>query len=405
MKKILQINTTVGYASPGKIANDIGDLLIDTGNESYIAYGRTPESVSNSNVIRIGDNIDNYLHVISTRLLDNHCFSSKNATKKLIAQIEDIKPDLIQIHNLHGYYINIEVLFSYLKNVDIPVVWTFHDAWAITGHCTHFEHVGCHKWLTGCYKCPQTNTYPNSVLLDRSKKNYADKKRLFNYPKNLTIVTPSEWLANLIKQSFLKNHKISVIPNGVSQEIFKPRKNLELEKKLNLKNKFVVLGVSSVWDKGKGFFDFIELAKKLNDDCILIMVGVTKKQTELLPNNIIAIPRTTNAEELAELYTMADVYINLTYADTFPTTNLEALSCGTPIITYKTGGSVESVTKKTGLVIEQGNVSAALDAIEAIKKLGKTHFEKHCVSMALDKFNKKKQYLEYIKLYKPLMGI
>ncbi|MEH6748184.1 MAG: glycosyltransferase [Maribacter arcticus] len=405
MKKILQINTTVGYASPGKIANDIGDLLIDTGNESYIAYGRTPESVSNSNVIRIGDNIDNYLHVISTRLLDNHCFSSKNATKKLIAQIEDIKPDLIQIHNLHGYYINIEVLFSYLKNVDIPVVWTFHDAWAITGHCTHFEHVGCHKWLTGCYKCPQTNTYPNSVLLDRSKKNYADKKRLFNYPKNLTIVTPSKWLANLIKQSFLKNHKISVIPNGVSQEIFKPRKNLELEKKLNLKNKFVVLGVSSVWDKGKGFFDFIELAKKLNDDCILIMVGVTKKQTELLPNNIIAIPRTTNAEELAELYTMADVYINLTYADTFPTTNLEALSCGTPIITYKTGGSVESVTEKTGLVIEQGNVSAALDAIEAIKKLGKAHFEKHCVSMALDKFNKKKQYLEYIKLYKPLMGI
>lgn len=405
MKKVLQINTTVGYASPGKIANDIGDLLIEAGNESYIAYGRTPESESNSNIIRIGDNIDNYVHVISTRLFDNHCFSSKNATKKLIAQIEEIKPDLIQIHNLHGYYINIEVLFNYLKNADVPVVWTFHDAWAITGHCTHFEHVGCKKWLTGCYNCPQTNTYPNSILLDRSKKNYADKKRLFNYPKNLTIVTPSGWLANLVKQSFLKNHRVTVIPNGVSQEIFKPRKNIELEKKMNLKNKFVVLGVCSVWDKGKGFFDFIELAKKLYDDCVLIMVGVTKKQTELLPNNVIAIPRTTNAEELAELYTMADVYVNLTYADTFPTTNLEALSCGTPIITYKTGGSVESVTEKTGLVIEQGNISAALDAIEAVKEIGKAHFEKHCLSMALDKFNKKKQYLEYIKLYNPLMGI
>ncbi|APQ18503.1 glycosyltransferase [Maribacter hydrothermalis] len=405
MKKILQINTTVGYASPGKIANDIGDLLLEDGFESYIAYGREPESKSNSKVIRIGNNIDNYAHVLSTRLFDDHCFSSKNATKKLVAQIKEIKPDLIQIHNLHGYYINIEVLFSYLKDLNIPITWTFHDAWAITGHCTHFEHVGCQKWLTGCYKCPQTNTYPNSILFDRSKKNYIDKKRLFNYPKNLNIITPSGWLADLVKQSFLKEHTISVIPNGVSQEIFKPRKKADLEKKLNLKNKFTVLGVCSVWDKGKGFFDFIELSKILGDECILIMVGVTAKQAQLLPENIKAIPRTTNAEELAEIYSIADVYLNLTYADTFPTTNLEALSCGTPIITYKTGGSVESVTEKTGLVIEQGNITAALKAIEHIKKNGKQKYEEHCLAFAKEKFNKKTQYLEYIKLYKPLLGI
>lgn len=404
MKKILQINTTVGYASPGKIANDIGDLILASGNESYIAYGRQPESKSNSSVIRIGDNLDIYTHVLSTRLFDDHCFSSKKATKKLVSKIKEIKPDLIQIHNLHGYYINIEVLFGYLKNVEIPVVWTFHDAWAITGHCTHFEHVGCNKWLTECHTCPQTNTYPNSILLDRSRQNFRDKKRLFNYPNNLTIVTPSTWLANLVRQSFLKNHEVKVIPNGVSQEIFKPRNNPQLQKTLNLKNKFVVLGVCSVWDKGKGFYDFIDLAEMLSSDYAIVMVGVTKKQVEMLPSNIIAIPRTSNAEELAELYTLADVYVNLTYADTFPTTNLEALSCGTPIITYKTGGSVESVTEHTGLVIEQGNLDQAVNAIGKIKNLGKIHYKEHCLTMASDKFNKQKQYLEYIKLYQPLMG-
>ncbi|TVZ13837.1 glycosyltransferase [Maribacter sp. MAR_2009_72] len=404
MKKILQINTTIGYASPGKIANDIGDLIMESGNESYIAYGRQPESKSNSSVIRIGNNLDIYTHVLSTRLFDDHCFSSKKATQKLVSQIKEIKPDLIQIHNLHGYYINIEVLFSFLKDADIPVVWTFHDAWAITGHCTHFEHVGCTKWLTQCHSCPQTNTYPNSVLLDRSKQNYKDKKRLFNYPKDLTIVTPSSWLANLVNQSFLKEHTIKVIPNGVSQEIFKPRKNPELEKTLNLKNKFVVLGVCSVWDKGKGFCDFIDLAKMLSNEYAIVMVGVTKKQAEMLPDNVIAIPRTSNVEELAELYTLADVYVNLTYADTFPTTNLEALSCGTPIITYKTGGSVESVTQQTGMVVEQGNLKEAVSAITQVKDLGKSHFEEHCVTMAVDKFNKQKQYLEYIKLYQPLLG-
>ncbi|WP_405381787.1 glycosyltransferase [Maribacter sp. LLG6340-A2] len=404
MKKILQINTTVGYASPGKIANDIGDLILASGNESYIAYGRQPESKSNSSVIRIGDNLDIYTHVLSTRLFDDHCFSSKKATKKLVSKIKEIKPDLIQIHNLHGYYINIEVLFGYLKNVDIPVVWTFHDAWAITGHCTHFEHVGCNKWLTECHTCPQTNNYPNSILLDRSRQNFRDKKRLFNYPNNLTIVTPSTWLANLVRQSFLKNHEVKVIPNGVSQEIFKPRNNPQLQKTLNLKNKFVVLGVCSVWDKGKGFYDFIALAEMLSSDYAIVMVGVTKKQVEMLPSNIIAIPRTSNAEELAELYTLADVYVNLTYADTFPTTNLEALSCGTPIITYKTGGSIESVTEHTGLVIEQGNLDQAVNAIGKIKNLGKIHYKEHCLTMASDKFNKQKQYLEYIKLYQPLMG-
>lgn len=405
MKKILQINTTVGYASPGKIANDIGDLLLESGFESHIAYGRPPESLSNSKVIRIGNDIDNYIHVLSTRLLDNHGLASKNATKKLIAQIDALAPDLIQLHNLHGYYINIEILFSYLKQLEIPIVWTFHDAWAITGHCTHFEHVGCTKWLTGCYQCPQTNTYPNSILRDRSKKNYSDKNRLFNYPKNLNIITPSRWLADLVHQSFLKEHHISVIANGVSQEIFKPRKNKELEKKLNLKNKFVVLGVCSVWDKGKGFFDFIELSKRINEDFKIIMVGVTKKQTDLLPDSVVAIPRTADAKELAEIYSLADVYVNLTYADTFPTTNLEALSCGTPIITYKTGGSVESVTEKTGLVVEQGNLSAVIKALNHVKKVGKENYTSDCLATAEQGFNKQKQYLEYINFYKTLLGV
>ncbi|NNL02598.1 MAG: glycosyltransferase, partial [Eudoraea sp.] len=352
-----------------------------------------------------GNLLYTYYHVLTTRVLDRHCFASKKATKNLIKKIEEISPDLIQLHNLHGYYLNIELLFNFLKSVNIPVVWSLHDAWALTGHCTQFEHIKCMKWKEVCHKCPQSNEYPASYFSDNSRKNHLQKKELFTSVKNLHLITSSAWSADLIAQSFLSDFDITIIPNGVDQEIFKPRQNSEFRINHNIEGKFVVLGVSNVWNSQKGYHDFIKLSSLLDKDTTLVMVGLTEIQLKNLPNNIIGVQRTANTKELAELYSMSDVYVNLTYADTFPTTNLEALSCGTPIITYNTGGSVESVNEHTGYIVEQGEINKVLEKINLIKKSGKNKYQPKCLTYARENYNMIEQYLKYINLYKPLMEI
>jgi putative colanic acid biosynthesis glycosyltransferase len=212
--KVLQINSVCGIGSTGRIATDIHDILIEQGHESYIAYGRDlPKNCENA--IRIGTKIDNYTHVAKTRLLDKHGFGSIKATKEFINKVIDINPDIIHLHNIHGYYINIEILFDYLKEANKPVVWTFHDCWSFTGHCAYFDYVGCNKWKTGCYSCPEKKAYPSSLIFDNSKNNYINKKEIFTVVKNLTIVTPSQWLANLVQESFLNEYPVKVINNGI----------------------------------------------------------------------------------------------------------------------------------------------------------------------------------------------
>lgn len=401
-KKILQINTVAGYGSTGRIVNDLGDLLIEEGFESYIAYGRKSGN-SSSNLIRIGDQLDVYSHVLSTRIFDNHCFVSTNATKTLIKKIDGIQPDLIQLHNLHGYYLNIDVLFNYLQTINTPIVWSIHDAWPLTGHCTQFEHIGCEKWKEVCHKCPQKKAYPSSLIFDNSRKNFLRKKKLFNSLSNLNLITSSNWSADLISKSLFDPQEVAIIPNGVEQNIFKPKNENDFLKRHNIKDSFIVLGVSNVWNNQKGFADFIKLASLLDKGITLVMVGLTEQQVKNLPQNIIGIQRTSNTDELADLYSVSDVYVNLTYADTFPTTNLEALSCGTPVITYKTGGSVESVTPNTGLVVEQGDLNGVVEAISQIKKKGKDIYSKFCLELAQKNYNKKEQYRKYLALYKPLL--
>jgi putative colanic acid biosynthesis glycosyltransferase len=402
MKTLLQINSVVNSGSTGRIAEEIGQTAIAAGWESYIAYGRN-ERPSSSKLIRIGSDKDVKLHGLQTRLFDRHGLGSKDATTALIRKVEDIKPDIVHLHNIHGYYINIEVLFLYLKKVNIPVIWTFHDCWPITGHCSHFTFVGCEKWKTQCYNCPQKTGYPASYLIDRSKKNFILKKELFNSLSNLTLVPVSQWLSGVLEESFLQKYPIKVINNGINTEVFKPSEGSAFRTKYSLDDKFILLGVASIWGERKGLNDFIELSKLLDSDFQIVLVGLTKKQIDQLPDNILGIERTESVDALADIYATSDAFINPTYEDTFPTTNLESQACGTPVITYKTGGSPEAIDESTGIVVEQGNMNKLVEAIYTIKKNGKQYYSDACVNRAHRLYKKEDRYKEYIDLYESLL--
>lgn len=363
--KILQINSVCGRGSTGRIVSDIP--LLENGHESYVAYGRG-SSVGCLEAIRIGTDFDVYMHVLKTRLFDLHGFGSKKATARFLRRVEEIDPDIIHLHNIHGYYINIELLFKYLKEKQKPVVWTLHDCWAFTGHCTYFDFVGCDRWKTGCYHCPQKRRYPASWILDRSRKNWQDKKRLFTGIRNTILVTPSKWLADLVKQSFLKEYPVEVIPNGIDTEVFKPTQG-DFRKKYNIEGKFIILGVANKWEERKGLKYFFELANMLRDDEVIVLVGLTKKQIKELPKGIIGIQRTNSVKELAEIYTAADVFVNPTFEDNYPTVNLEAQACGTYVITFASGGAPETIVR-TGTVINDKTSEKIREAIDNVRRSG-----------------------------------
>lgn len=402
MKKLLQINSVINSGSTGRIAEEIGQTAIAAGWESYIAYGRN-ERPSSSKLIKIGTDKDIKLHGLQTRLFDRHGLSSRKATSDFIKQIDNIKPDIVHLHNIHGYYINIEVLFHYLKNANVPVVWTFHDCWPITGHCSHFSYVGCEKWKSQCFECPQKSGYPASYFIDRSKKNYILKKELFNSLPNLTLVPVSQWLSGVLEESFLQNYPIKVINNGINTEVFKPSLSSDFRNKYGLEDKFIMIGVATSWGERKGLKDYIELSKILESEFQIVLVGLNKKQIDQLPDNILGIERTESVDTLADIYATSDAFINPTYEDTFPTTNLESQACGTPVITYKTGGSPEAIDESTGIVVEQGNMNKLVEAIYTIKKNGKQYYSDACVNRAHRLYKKEDRYKEYIDLYESLL--
>jgi putative colanic acid biosynthesis glycosyltransferase len=395
--KVLQINSVCGVGSTGRIATDLYKVLEEQGHSCKIAYGRgnAPEGID---TIKIGTNFDNYLHVFKTRMFDEHGFGSVSATKKFIEEVKKYDPDIIHLHNIHGYYINIEILFEYLNEANKPVIWTLHDCWAFTGHCAYFDFVGCDKWKYGCEKCPQKSGYPTSKAKDNSKLNYEKKKKIFTSINNMTIVTPSNWLANLVKESFLSKYNVEVINNGIDLDVFKPIES-NFRKKHDLNDKFIILGVASDWSERKGLKYFIELEQNLSEQYKIVIVGVNKKQKAKLSKNIISITRTNNPKELAEIYTAADLFVNPTLEDNYPTTNLESIACGTPVITFETGGSVESIEFKTGKIIPKGNIKQLNDCIETLRNEYKDIMPVQCLKKASDDFNKNDKFNCYIELY------
>lgn len=404
MKKLLQISLEVNSGSVGRIAEQIGETAIARGWESYITYARS-HLPSKSQTIKIGTLWDVRRHGIMTRLFDRHCLSSTQATRKLIRRIDEIEPDIILLHHIHGYYLDMEVLFGYLAARNTPVVWVFHDCWSMTGHCAHFDFVGCRKWETGCYRCEQKKEYPASLLFDRSRKNYALKKKLFNSVKNMTIVPVSYWLAEIVKRSFLKGQAVRVINNGIDLDVFKPQSNGEqVRAKYAIGDRTMLLGAASTWSDRKGLRDFTELQKIVDSRTVIMLVGLTECQIAMLPEGMIGIARTENVQQLAELYSAADVFVNLTWEDTFPTTNLEALACGTPVITYKTGGSVESVSPETGFIVGQGDLQAVWQSVETIRRHGKSAYAQSCRKRAEELYDKRNRFDEYMNLFSELLN-
>lgn len=393
--KILQVNVVCNSGSTGRIAEEIGLLAQSSGFNSYIAFGRG-DRPSKSIKIKTSSKVDFYLHAIQTRLFDNHGLCSVNSTIKLIDRIIQIKPDIIHLHNIHGYYLNYKLLFRFLKTLKIPIVWTLHDCWPFTGHCAHFEFVGCHKWKTGCFSCVQKREYPSSIFKDNSKFNYNQKKNSFLGVENLTIISVSKWLDIHLQNSFLSNYSRKLIYNGVDLSIFKPKNKDSIEQ-------FRVLGVSGVWTEKKGLTDFYLLKQMLGEDVQIILVGLSKKQILKLPKGIIGIERTESVHKLADLYSNSDVFINTTYEDTFPTVNIESLACGTPVITYNTGGSPEAVNSDTGFVVAKGDIHGLIECINIVKKKGKIFYSNACRERAVKYFNKDDRFDEYIQIYQKLL--
>lgn len=403
MKKVLIINVSANSGSTGRIAENIGRTAIANGFDSYFAYGRIARD-SQCKLIRIGSDKDIRWHGLQSRIFDNQGFASTKATKLFVEKIKRIQPDIINIHNIHGYYANIDVLLNYLATTNIPVVWTLHDCWNFTGHCAFFDYAGCDRWKTHCHHCPRKTGYPSSYVFDSSSKNYEKKKALFGRMHNLHFVTPSQWLADLTKESFLSQFPVHVINNGLDLSVFKPIVNERTKSKMGIQlGQKVILGVASVWHKRKGLDDFIQLAKALPEHKV-VLVGLTEKQVKELPQGMVGVTRTENTRELAELYSMADVFVNPTYADNFPTTNIEALACGTPVVTYMTGGSPEAVSENTGMIVEKGNIESLIISVKRILSYDRGTIGIECRKRAEQLYDQNKLFQDYINLFNIILN-
>ena len=401
-KKLLQINPVVRLnTSTGRIMKEIGELAQSAGWESYVAYSGARDGMPphTSQLVPVGDKLDLAVHAVATRLFDAHGLASKRGTRPFIERIRAIDPDVIHIHNIHGYFLNYPLLFDYLKESGKPVVWTVHDCWLYTGHCYHYAYAGCNKWQTGCGHCPQKHAFPSSWLLDRSARNLRAKQRAFASLDRLTIVPVSYWMRQEMASSILADKQFQVIHNGIDLSVFRPgtgKDDVPADRTL-------ILGVASIWLEEKGWSDLVKLAGLLGPGEKLVLVGrTTEAQRSRIPAGVELIERTENIGKLAELYGRATVLVNPTWQDNYPTVNLEAMACGTPVVTYRTGGSVESVAEGTGFVVEQGDVEAMLARVRMLASGDRAATAARCREHALAHFRKEDCYQNYIRLYENL---
>lgn len=398
MKKILQINTVGNCGSTGRIAEQIGIAAQNAGFESFIACGRRIKP-SRSHIVQIGREWHTYPNVAWTRIFDSDSPLAKISTLKFIEKIREISPDIIHLHNLHGYYLHVPTLLKFLGEYNRPTVWTLHDCWPLTGHCYHFDFIRCEKWKTLCGNCPQKKIYPASLVFDRSQKNHEEKIGLISKIQNLTFVAVSQWLASVVRQSRVGNKNIAVIRNGIDLNTFYPTQNSAREASPKRKKG---LFVASSWTKRKGFFLIPEIAKSLeNIDCTV--VGVTEKQRKFLRQyGIKAITKTESTTELRGLYSDANVFINPTLEETLSMVNIEATACGTAVVTFNSGGTRETVGNSTGIIVKRGDISALCRAAEKIAQEKSSKTIEKCVSFVQENFSAQSSFQKYVDLYKTL---
>lgn len=389
--RIVQINATCGVGSTGKICVGISKLLSENDIENYVLYS----SAGNGYELGISCSNPKYIkaQALKSKLFGNYGLNSKKSTRKIISELERIKPDIVHLHNIHGHDCDIEILFNYFKKNNTKLIWTFHDCWAFTGYCPHFSMIKCNKWKTECFECAQRSQY--SWLFDKSNKLFLKKKQLLE-GLDLTIVTPSKWLAEIVKQSFLKDYPVEIINNGIDLNIFNTRKS-NFRKRYDLEDKKILLGVSFGWDERKGLDVFIELADRLTDDYKIVLVGTDDKVNRRLPKNILSINRTQDQQELAEIYSAADIFVNPTREENYPTVNMESVACGTPVLTFRTGGSPEMLDDTCGSVVDCDDIDLLEKEIIRICN-EKPYSENDCVKKAKE-YDKKERFKEYLELY------
>lgn len=407
MPKLLQFNVSANYGSTGKISEQIGLSAQRNGWECFqvFSYGRE----SAIELIPTGGKLNRILHYFEQRFFDDEGLSSRLVTKKIIRRIKKIQPNVIQLHNIHDHYINYRILFEYLNKTNIPVVFTIHDFWPVTGHCFHFINANCNRWKEeGCHDCPMAHVFPNN-LLNRAKQNYQVKKRLFSANNNLHLVAVSQWVGDLLKESFLGDKHLKVIPNGIDTKTFAPTE-LELSSNIHQKllklpsDTFVILSVAGRWDVGdKRLGDYIKMSQILSKDEVIVLVGVNDEICSKLPSNVIGLGRTESPQELAAIYTRADVVVSLSGSETFGLTIVEGYACGTPAVVYDNTAPPSLITSQTGLVANNLDVHDAYLKIQSIKKIGKSFYSNACINLAREKYNKEKCFEEYVKLYEDLV--
>jgi len=390
--KVLQINVVYPYGSTGRICEGIYDMCNRNGIDCKIAtaYGH-----KNDGVINISSRIDNHIHnrIARVTMLEG-CFS-KMRTRLFLKKVSKFNPDIIHLHNIHGNYINIDLLFKYIEKHKIRTIFTAHDCWALTGYCKHFTVSGCNKWKNRCESCAMKGQDPVN-LLDNSRKMFEKKKKLFSCVDNFTIVTPSQWLADLFKESYLSGKNIKVINNGIDLSSFKPTQS-DFRKRYNLEDKKIILGVAFDWGYRKGLDVFLDLAKKIDSNVVIVLVGLTESQMKDLPCNVLPIRKTNSKKELAEIYSAADVFFNPTREDNYPTVNMESIACGTPVITFNTGGSPEMINEITGKVVFDNSLEKSIELINEI--LSNKKDDPSTIVAEAKNFNNELKYKEYINLY------
>lgn len=405
--RILQINTRYyNGGSTGRIMYDLKTVMESEGLESYAAFGfgYKPNGDEAKTVYRIESDRELLVSKLWTKATGHHGFNNKRESKQLLKWIDEVKPDIIHMHNIHNHYVNVKLLLEYIGEKQIPCVLTMHDCWTFTGHCAYFDYSGCNKWLTGCCQCPSLRDYPKTFApIDPSSWNYKHKQRLFA-PVNITFVSPSQWLSDLQQKSFLKDKPCMVINNGVDTSVFHPIQS-DVREQYGIGQRKMILAVAGGLAVRKGRDYLLDLPNHLNDDEVLVFVGLGRGQEKLLPptSKIIGIHRTKTADELVGLYSEADIFINPTLEDNFPTTNIEALACGTPVVTFKTGGSWECVDESTGMVAKKGDIKDLLGKIRIVLDNGKVHYREACVKKAQTMYNKDIQYRKYIELYHKIL--
>lgn len=402
MPRLLLINVALNWGSTGKIVEGIGKLALSNGWEVYVAHGARYRNASELKSIQVTSKCGEMLHYAESSLFDAQGLGSRCATKRLLKKLEEIKPDLVHIHNIHGCFLNYPLLFEYLREHHIPVVWTLHDCWSMTGHCTHFMRTDCQKWQTMCHQCPQKKTFPATYLLDRSKRNYALKKSLFTSMPLMHITTVSGWLKGVAESSYLNKYPIIFVPNGIKTDVLKPVDS-DIRERYHLQDKKMLLAVAIGLDERKGLYDYVKLSGILPKQYQLVLVGLTDEERKSLPDSIIAEKRTNGVKELAAYYSAADALLSLSYEETFGLTIVEAMACGTPAIVYDNTAQPELITDETGKVVPTGDIDSLIKAIEEVCAKPKESYTEVCRKHAIQ-YDEALSYQKYLDIYKSVIN-